>query len=83
MVKTDPKAPVTNETFFGTVEHLVDRLDEVMDKKLGGLRDEMNKRFDRVEAKQVDHDHKIDDLRADLSDAPTRKEVNKLLRRVD
>ena len=46
------------------------------------LKGYMERRFDKIEAKQADHNTKIDDLQTDLGITPERKDVADLKREV-
>lgn len=90
MVKIDPNAPVTYKVLMDGFEYLVDRLGEMMDEKINGvkkkvssLESKMKKGF--AEAKnerqriELELKREINDLKADTT---TQKEVDDLDKRV-
>ena len=83
MLKPDPKAPITRKDLTNATAEIVENVGELLDKHLSPLKKYMDKRFDRVEAKQVQHSRQIDDLKTDLADTPDRKEFNNLKAKVD
>jgi hypothetical protein len=87
MPKYDPKATVTNEALLDTLHDALgdffERIEEMVDEKLGTFKKEVDGRFTTLEAGQVELGRKIDDLKADLADTPSRKEFETLRQRVD
>ena len=83
--KIDSKLPVTNERLQGAVDSITRLLDKILgnqednDKRLKGH----DKRFDKIESVVVENSRKIDALKADLADTPSRKEFGQLKRKVE
>jgi archaellum component FlaC len=84
--KQDPNEPVT----VATLNEAVDAILEGMEKMVGGVRGEMNERFDKVdnrlqgvetEVRFVKDD--INGLKADLSTTPSRREFEELKTKVN
>ena len=90
--KTDSSAenrlrkPVTK----GMLDDAVDTLLAGMENLYSGFKEELDKSFDKIEGRLDNLDREttfvkreIHDLKADLSDTPTRKDFNELKGRVD
>lgn len=87
MAKKDPKAFVTNETLDDAVNSILSGLDNLLEeqKKTFATKDDL-KQFATKEDlhKEVSWLRgDIRDLKADLSDTPSRKEFNQLKTKVD
>jgi hypothetical protein len=83
MTKSNSKEPVTR----GMLDEAVQAILEGMDKIVGGLRNEMNIGFEKLNAK-VDQTgselrDEIDGLKADLSETPSRREFEEVKARLD
>ena len=65
------------------LDDAVDVILKGMDKLFGGLKTEMNKRFDRVETDITFIKRDTRDIKAELSDTPSRREFKDLKTRVD
>ena len=61
----------------------VDAILKGVDKLFGGLKTEMNRRFDKVETDITFIKRDIRDIKAELSDTPSRREFNELKTKVD
>lgn len=79
MTKNSNKESVTRGMLNGAVDAILLGID----KLFGGLRTEMNKRFDKVEADINFIKHDIRDIKTDLSLTLTRKEFNELKEKVE
>ena len=91
--KQDPNEPVT----AGTLNEAVDAILEGMEKMVGGVRGEMNERFDKVDNRLQSVENRlqsvesevryvkdeIDGLKADLSTTPSRGEFEELKGKVN
>ncbi len=86
MKKVDSKEPVNR----GMLDEAVQAILEGMDKMVGGLRSEMNSRFEKVDdnLRQLDVElsgvkDTVNGLKAEFSDTPSRKEFTELKAKVD
>jgi hypothetical protein len=84
--KQDPNEPVT----VGTLNEAVDAILDGMEKMTGGVKVEMNERFDKVENRlqSVETEvrfvkDEINGLKADLSTTPSRNEFEELKTKVN
>lgn len=76
MPKNDPKAPVTNETLHQAVDAIIEGVDNMFKV----LKRDVKTGFDGLKSGQRDINRRIDDLQLDT---PSRKEFDKLKKRVD
>jgi hypothetical protein len=83
MAKLDPQAPATNQTVMDAVEHVVERMSELVDEKLEALDQRIDRRFGEAAADRQELHRKVDDLKADLADTPSRKGLEDMRKRVD
>lgn len=75
MVKPNQNARVT----YGLLMDAVDTIMRGLDRLMEGI----NTRFDKLEAGQLENRRRIDDIKQDLADTPTRKEFNQLKAKVN
>ena len=78
MAKIDPKAPITNDTLMEGLDHLYQRVEEMVEEKVeekvGGLREDMNQRFEKVDERFDQQDLRFDVLERKLDHTPSRME---------
>ena len=87
--KHDPNEPITRSMLDEAIDAILEGVGSMF-KNLQGRADGMDKRFDKIdgnitklESGQGHLAEKIKDLRADLSDTPSRREFQQLKSKVD